>query len=122
MWNIRGCMRKWSLAWLAAAVWATSAASAEMATVAAIDLPVEAHDTLRLIDTKGPFPFRRDGVRFGNFERRLPLQSSNYYREYTVATPGARSRGARRIVTGGDPPTQYYYTSDHYRSFRRIVR
>ncbi|HLA34954.1 MAG TPA: ribonuclease domain-containing protein [Rhodocyclaceae bacterium] len=125
MWNICSGMRAWLGVAAVATVLTASAAnavSAEMATVAVGDLPPEAHDTLRRIDAKGPFAFRRDGVKFGNFERRLPLQPSGYYREYTVATPGARTRGARRIVTGGDPPAQYYYTSDHYRSFRRIVR
>ena len=29
-------------------------------------------------------------------------------------------RGARRIVTGGKPPSEYYYTDDHYESFRRF--
>ncbi|MFO0001705.1 MAG: ribonuclease domain-containing protein, partial [bacterium] len=33
-----------------------------------------------------------------------------------------RTRGARRIVAGGDPRTsgEYFYTDDHYKSFRRI--
>jgi ribonuclease T1 len=43
-----------------------------------------------------------------------------------VRTPWERDRGARRIVAGkgdtGDPATggEYYYTDDHYNSFRRI--
>jgi ribonuclease T1 len=82
------------------------------------DLPREAHQTLALIKDGGPFPYARDGVVFGNYEKRLPLHQRGYYREYTVKTPGRRDRGARRIVTGrGD---EYYYTDDHYRSFRRI--
>jgi hypothetical protein len=44
-----------------------------------------------------------------------------YYREYTVDTPGARTRGTRRIVTGGDPPEAWYYTDDHYESFRSFT-
>ena len=44
-----------------------------------------------------------------------------YYREYTVDTPGARTRGTRRIVTGGDPPEAWYYTDDHYASFRSFT-
>jgi ribonuclease T1 len=91
------------------------------------DLPPEAQHTLRLIQRGGPFPYpRKDGNTFGNFEKRLPPQTRGYYREYTVPTPGSRDRGARRIIAGegrtGDVATsgEYYYTDDHYRSFRRI--
>lgn len=83
-------------------------------------LPAEAIDTLRRIQAGGPFRYRQDGGVFGNRERELPQRARGYYREYTVETPGSRDRGARRIVTGGDPPTEYWYTRDHYRSFRRI--
>ena len=83
-------------------------------------LPPEAVATLEPIERGGPFPYDRDGSVFQNRERRLPEQPRGYYREYTVATPGSRDRGARRIVTGGDPPEVYYYTDDHYRSFRRV--
>lgn len=82
------------------------------------DLPPEAQQTLRLIERGGPFPYRKDGAVFGNYERRLPARPRGHYREYTVPTPGARDRGARRIVAGGDG--ERYYTEDHYRSFRRI--
>jgi guanyl-specific ribonuclease Sa len=81
-------------------------------------LPPEAHDTLALIAAGGPFPHRQDGSTFGNRERLLPARERGWYREYTVRTPGSRDRGARRIVTGGDPPSEYWYTDDHYRSFR----
>lgn len=81
-------------------------------------LPEEAKETLRLIKQGGPFPFPRDGVVFGNFEKRLPRQQRGYYHEYTVKTPGMRSRGARRIVCG--PPAECYYSDDHYETFRRI--
>ncbi|HQR48394.1 MAG TPA: ribonuclease domain-containing protein [Steroidobacteraceae bacterium] len=83
-------------------------------------LPPEAVDTLEAIRRGGPFPYARDGVVFQNRERLLPAQPAGYYREYTVPTPGSADRGARRIVTGGDPPEAYYYTDDHYRSFRRV--
>jgi ribonuclease T1 len=83
-------------------------------------LPPEGTDTLRSIQAGGPFPYDRDGTVFQNRERRLPSQPPGYYREYTVITPGSPDRGARRIVSGGDPPTEFYYTDDHYRSFRRI--
>lgn len=83
-------------------------------------LPREALVTLDLIERGGPFPYRKDGTVFQNRERMLPERPRGYYREYTVPTPGENDRGARRIVTGGHPPEVYYYTADHYRSFRRI--
>ena len=83
-------------------------------------LPSEALNTLALIQRGGPFPYSKDGTTFFNREGQLPKQSRGYYREYTVPTPGERTRGARRIVTGGNPPEVFYYTADHYRSFRRI--
>jgi len=86
----------------------------------AAGLPAEARQTLRLIEAGGPFPYDRDGALFQNRERRLPAQPPGYYREYTVRTPGSPDRGARRIVSGGNPPSEFYYTDDHYRSFRRI--
>ena len=84
-------------------------------------LPPEARDTLQLIATGGPFPHRQDGAVFGNRERLLPDAPRGYYHEYTVETPGSSDRGARRIVTGGNPPSVYYYTDDHYRSFRAFT-
>lgn len=83
-------------------------------------LPPEAAQVLAQIAHGGPFAYRKDGTVFHNRERRLPERPSGYYREYTVPTPGERTRGARRIVAGGQPPHVYYYTSDHYRSFQRI--
>jgi guanyl-specific ribonuclease Sa len=83
-------------------------------------LPPEAVATLELIERGGPFPYDRDGTVFQNRERRLPDETRGFYREYTVVTPGSPDRGARRIVTGGNPPQVYYYTDDHYRSFRRV--
>ncbi len=85
---------------------------------AAPDLPVEALTTVELIRQGGPFPYRQDGNTFGNREGLLPDEARGYYREYTVPTPGSPDRGARRIVTGGEPPSAWYYTDDHYRSFR----
>lgn len=87
------------------------------------ELPVEAQRTLVLIKQGGPFPYAKDGSIFGNYEKILPKQRRGYYHEYTVKTPGARNRGARRIVAGGDPATsgEYYYTEDHYATFRRII-
>ena len=81
-------------------------------------LPVEAKDTLRLIRQGGPFPYPRDGVVFGNFEKRLPKKQRGYYHEYTVKTPGARNRGARRIVCG--KTAACYCSDDHYETFKLI--
>ena len=81
-------------------------------------LPAQARDTLARIARGGPFEHSQDGVVFGNYEGLLPQQPRGYYHEYTVETPGARTRGARRIITGGTPPVVWYYTDDHYRSFR----
>lgn len=83
-------------------------------------LPAEARDTLARIAAGGPFEHRQDGSVFQNRERRLPARPRGFYREYTVETPGSDDRGARRIVAGGDPPSEYWYSDDHYRSFRRI--
>jgi ribonuclease T1 len=91
---------------------------AALAEIAAAELPGEARETISLIRKGGPFPFPRDGVVFVNFEKRLPTRARGYYREYTVRTPGARGRGARRIVAGRDG--DLYYTDDHYNSFRHI--
>lgn len=78
----------------------------------------ELQKTLDLIARGGPFPFRNDGGVFANRERRLPQQERGYYREYTVVTPRAQDRGARRVVRGNGGET--YYTRDHYRTFVRI--
>lgn len=91
-------------------------------TVAVADLPAEARRTLVLIREGGPYPYEKDGSVFGNYERKLPRQRRGYYTEYTVKTPRVRSRGARRIIAGGRDgrPTEFYYTDDHYQTFRRI--
>jgi guanyl-specific ribonuclease Sa len=83
-------------------------------------LPPEVEATLQRIRRGGPFAYDRDGTVFQNREGRLPAEPRGYYREYTVPTPGSPDRGARRIVTGGEPPAVYYYTDDHYRTFRRL--
>lgn len=100
------------------AVWARGPALPE---VAPAQLPTEARDSLDLIRRGGPYPYRQDDSVFGNRERMLPAQPRGYYREYTVRTPGSRDRGARRIIAGDRPPAVFYYTDDHYRSFRRIA-
>ncbi|MEU6296895.1 ribonuclease domain-containing protein [Streptomyces erythrochromogenes] len=91
-----------------------------MALVRADALPREARDVLALIDRGGPYPYRQDGTVFGNFEKVLPRQKRGYYHEFTVRTPGSRDRGARRIVTGEGG--EFYYTDDHYQTFKAVLR
>ena len=100
----------------------TSTAADNIATISVAELPVQGAQTYALIAQGGPFPYEKDGTVFGNRERLLPINRRGYYREYTVPTPGARTRGARRIVCGGprSMPDACYYTADHYASFRLI--
>jgi len=94
-------------------------ASGASGTVAVSALPAEAQHTLALIRSGGPFPYpRNDGVVFENREGVLPQEARGFYHEYTVVTPGSSDRGARRIIVGAGH--EYYYTADHYRSFRQI--
>lgn len=98
---------------------------APVAEIAVAELPSEARETLALIRSGGPFPYRKDGSVFANRERQLPRRPRGYYSEYTVPTPSERDRGARRIVAGRGihgfaSSDEYYYTNDHYNSFRRI--
>ena len=113
-------MRFLLVAWLAigSAFGFTWSLSPAADSIAVGELLAEARQTLNLIKAGGPFPYDRDGIIFGNFEKRLPQQKRGYYHEYTVKTPGVRSRGARRIIAGSG--NEYYYTEDHYASFRRI--
>jgi ribonuclease T1 len=101
------------------------AIDSRMSTVGIDALPVQGRKVVKLIYQGGPFRYEKDGTVFGNREKLLPASNRSYYREYTVQTPGERSRGARRIVCGGFVPTvpdACYYTDDHYASFRRIVQ
>jgi ribonuclease T1 len=91
----------------------------DLPTMTVSQLPPEGVETLRLIDSDGPFPYSKDGVTFQNREGILPKQKSGFYQEYTVETPGSDDRGARRIVTGKDGSR--FYTDDHYDSFREVV-
>lgn len=89
-----------------------------MNIITVAELPAEARDTLRVIKRGGPYAYPRDGVIFKNYERILPQQPRGYYHEYTVKTPGARNRAGRRIIKG--EVNEYYYTADHYQTFKRI--
>lgn len=106
--------------WLAAAaLLASSVCLGFVSEIKTVNLPPEARQTLALIKAGGPFPYAKDGSVFGNREGLLPKRNRGYYKEYTVKTPGARDRGARRIVAG--IPGEYYYTDDHYKTFKRII-
>lgn len=91
-----------------------------LASVPAGALPQQARDVLALIDEGGPYPYRQDGTVFGNFEKVLPQKKRGYYHEFTVKTPGERDRGARRIVTGEGG--EFFYTDDHYKTFKAVLR
>lgn len=95
------------------------AATTAVGSICYGDLPSQAHTTLNLIAQGGPYPYSQDGSVFQNRERILPAQSTGYYHEYTVKTPGSSTRGARRIVTG-EENREDYYTADHYASFDLI--
>ena len=106
---------------------ASQAFAFSLETVPVRELPTEGREVLQQIKQGGPFRYaKKDGSTFGNFEKRLPRQARGYYREYTVPTPGLSHRGPRRIVAGqgrcGDVRCsgEYYYTADHYKTFRRI--
>src|SRR4029077_3355826 len=90
----------------------------KLTEVTLADLPKEGRETVLLIKQGGPFPYKRDGAVFGNFERQLPVKERGYYREYTVPTPGSHDRGARRIIVGRGG--EYFYTDDHYQTFHPI--
>ena len=107
-----------SLSLLATSSLARDEPKTRVGVVAWAELPKEAQQTLALIRKGGPFPYDRDGVVFGNFEKHLPSHERGYYHEYTVKTPGERSRGARRIIAGR--AGEIFYTDDHYNSFKRI--
>jgi len=99
--------------------------SAVSDTIALVQLPAQGQEMMKKIEAGGPFKYDKDGMVFGNRERILPSKNRGFYREYTVKTPGERTRGAKRIVCGGVKPTATdacYYTDDHYASFRKIVQ
>lgn len=104
---------------LLAVVLSFSALGFSEAAIEKKQLPKEAVETIALIRQGGPFPYARDGAAFGNREKLLPPRTRGWYREFTVRSPGERTRGARRIVAGRDGTL--YYSDDHYRSFKRIL-
>lgn len=108
----------------------TTARSGRIPTCALSELPDQATDTAEAIVSGGPFAHpRNDGVVYQNRSKVLPQRARGVYREFTVKTPGSKTRGTRRIVTDGNPksgapttsPSAWYYTGDHYNTFCAIT-
>lgn len=120
---MRNYFRQFFVIFLLSVGLASNVFAQDVGSVNIRDLPREAQQTLQLIQQGGPFPYDKDGSIFGNYERQLPKRPRGYYHEYTVKTPYARNRGARRIIAGGArvPYREFYYTDNHYASFRRIL-
>jgi len=99
----------------------SASSSGSSGSIAVSALPSQAREVLDEIDHGGPFEYPgKDGSVFGNYEGVLPHEASGYYHEYTVDTPGAQTRGTRRIITGKNG--ELYWTADHYNTFQRISR
>ena len=64
--------------------------------------------------------FPNDGTTFQNRENRLPRRPPGYYREWVVPTPKEPGPGPQRLITGEEG--EVWYTSDHYRTFRRLPK
>ena len=108
-----------AMLWLPLPTLAAQPSQPGLSSIPVAELPAEARATLRAIKRGGPFAFARDGAVFNNFETVLPRQKRGYYHEYTVKTPGVHNRGVRRIISG--KTDEYYYTADHYQSFKKIL-
>jgi ribonuclease T1 len=108
-----------AMLWLPLPTQAAQLSQDGLSSIPVAQLPAEARDTLRAIKQGGPFAYARDGAVFNNFEQVLPRQKRGYYHEYTVKTPGVHNRGVRRIISG--KVDEYYYTADHYQSFKKIL-
>jgi ribonuclease T1 len=74
--------------------------------------------TLKRIESGARLRFSHDGIVFENRERRLPAKPSGYYHEFVAPTPGDNGPGAQRVILGAGG--EVFYSSDHYRTFRRI--
>lgn len=87
-------------------------------------VPVHARETLSYIRQHGYAPPGYVGGRvFGNYEGLLPRYDARRkrieYREWDVRPKAeGRSRGAERLVTGGDG--RAWYSADHYRTFVEV--
>lgn len=73
-------------------------------------LPQQARETIDLIVRGGPFPFPQDNTPFANEFGDLPAHAD--YREFTVPTPGQKTRGRRRIVARSSGIL--FFTACHY--------
>lgn len=60
----------------------------------------EVQKTLERIKNSDEY-YNKDGAIFLNRERKLPIKKDReYYSEWTVKTPGEKTRGTKRIVVG----------------------
>lgn len=117
LFNVKLWLGLAALLLLAALAFNASFNTGNQAPVSQAQFDPELSKTLALIAQGGPYPHRQDGTVFHNREQKLPSKPRGYYHEFTVRTPGVKNRGARRVVTGGEPPEVYYYTEDHYQNF-----
>lgn len=76
----------------------------------------EVKKTLDRIDGGGTFPHSKDGTVLGNCDGLVP---EGNYREFTVDTPAASTRGLRRIVVD-ENSGRAFYVDDHYKNFVEI--
>lgn len=58
------------------------------------------------------------GDYYGNFEKKLPKKKGVTYHECDIDTHGYKNRGSRRLIYSSDG--KYYYTQNHYESFREV--
>lgn len=59
------------------------------------------------------------GDYYGNYEKRLPTTKGIKYTECDLDTVGSKPRGEKRLIYSTD--WHFYYTEDHYETFREVV-
>ena len=107
------------LAWLFAFPAAALELTFAFPTIAHDDLPLEARQKLKHIQTQGaPYPFREDGTVFHNLPERLPKSTNRtFYKRFIVPDSNGRPHPKWRIVQGGDV---FYFSRDNFQSFAKI--
>ncbi len=79
---------------------------------------VDLTPTIERIKNGKLLKFRDDGIVFQNREGRLPGHDDGYYHEFVHPTPKLSGPGPQRVITGKGG--EFWYTPDHYRSFKRL--